>query len=186
MMVIKKVILFSYIFIAWIFHGSKLFAQRDIASFYSFVPTSDNFTKDLRPVSLYEHYINLSGRREFYRGTYVGMDISYMIMSGPEIPNPFVALGVWLEYKLIFSKYAALYPRLGISQGNLSFADIYLPTKRPVTSRVLGLSADFRLTRAFYLWTGLINHFPLNKIPYKYSYSQPFLGVRIFLNPEKK
>lgn len=62
-MVIKKVILFSYIFIAWIFHGSKLFAQWDIASFYSFVPTSDNFTKDLRPVSLYEHYINLSGRR---------------------------------------------------------------------------------------------------------------------------
>lgn len=185
-MVYRKLILFSCFCGAWMLQGSELNAQWDVAAFYSFLITSDNYTKDLKEVSLYEHHINLSGRYEFYRRTYAGMDLSYMIMNGPDIPNPFMALGFWLEYKLVFSKYAALYPRLGISQGNLSFADIYLPSKRPVTSRVLGLSADFRLTKSFYLWTGLINHFPLNKIPYKYSFSQPFLGVRIFLNPGKK
>lgn len=182
----KMVILFLFIFVEWCGMNSVLNAQVDVGAYYSFLYDSDYYTKDLRSVRLYQHHINLSGRWEFYRKTYAGMDFSYMIMDGPEVPNPFVALGVWLEYKLIFSKYAALYPRLGISQGNLSFADIYLPIRRPVTSRVLGLSADFRLTKAFYLWTGLINHFPLNKIPYKYSFSQPFLGVRIFLNPEKK
>lgn len=173
---------FTYgLLIFWFIFQMRLNAQWDLAGYYSLVFDSEYLTKDLKPVTLYEHHINISGRREIFRRTYVGLDLSNIIVTGTALPNPFFVVGGWLEYKLLNGKGTAVYPRIGISQGNMSFAGDYPPTKRPITSVILGITADIRIKKSFYLFTGYINHSPLNKIPYKYSFAQPFLGVRVLL-----
>lgn len=164
----------------------ELRAQYDIGLFYTVIPSPKFYNSENQSYTLYEHFINISGRKEVYKRTHLGMDFSYCILTGENFKNPFLVLGAYVDYALFFGKGTAVYPRIGISQGNLSFAGDHSPTKRPVTSLILGLSADFQVYKNIYLWGGLFNHSPLNKIPYKFSFSQPFIGARLMLNKVKE
>ncbi|MEP7195602.1 MAG: hypothetical protein ABI851_03735 [Saprospiraceae bacterium] len=160
-------------------------AQNDskitIGAFFTAVVFDYKYDLNGKPYTLWEHYLNINSQLRFKRNWRIGLEFNLADIDGENIDNPFYFTGLTLDYDLLRSKKFSLYLRTGLSIGNLSFAGEDGPTKRIVVNRIIGISMSYKIYKFLMVNTGFYNHYPLNKIEYKYGISQPFIGLGIRL-----
>ncbi len=116
---------------------------------------------------------------------YLGAEYILVLTSPDEVKDPFYIAGLTVDYDLLRAKRSKLNLRAGLSLSDIVFAGDFEPKRRTVVNRIIGGSYEFRITKTIWIYAGYYNHFPLNKIPYKYAIAQPFIGVCFGLTKSK-
>lgn len=127
------------------------------------------------------HCMNVNLRYAINHKWRFGIEYILSITSHDKIEDPFHTLGLTVDYDVLRTKKSKLHLRGGLSLSNILYAGDYEPKRRTVLNRVIGVSYEFRISSAFWLNAGINGHRPLNKIPYKYAFVQPFIGACVHL-----
>jgi hypothetical protein len=129
-----------------------------------------------------QYFINTNLRYAFNKKFMAGTELILAFASPEDVNDPFYLVGLTFDYNFLRVEKSKLNIRVGVSFGNLSYADDFEPQRRMVINRVIGGSYEFRINKTIWIYAGYYNHLPLNKIPYKYATAQPFIGACFELN----
>ncbi len=136
-------------------------------------------------VQLRHQYFNINLRYALSYKWRIGAEYILVLTSPEEVKDPFYIAGLTVDYDILRVKKSKLHVRVGLSLSDIVFAGDFEPKRRTVINRIIGASYEFRVTKAFWIYAGYYNHFPINKIPYKYSIAQPFIGICFGLTKSK-
>ena len=166
---------------------SILFAQENdqkyfIGGYYAFFFTEvyPDGTND--SVSTNEHYIDVNFRYALNRAWRVGVGYTLAYMSNKDVDDPFSTFDVTLDYDLLNIlrvEKSKLHVRAGLSFSNVSFRKNILPQKKFVVNRVFGISYEYRLSNAYWVYGGFYHHYQMTKVESRDAMVQPFIGVCI-------
>lgn len=154
------------------------FADVELGGFYSLVIDKEFMEDSVFYAGFVNHYINLHLRNQISERWYIGGEvITAIVMSSEPVESPFFLFGVHGEYKVFSGRRARLFCRLGVSSGDLSYAEPGVPERRLVANVAFGASLEIFIASGISVDVGYYNHSPLNRIPNSYSAAMPFLGV---------
>lgn len=164
----------------WSLQAQKNYlAKYTIGGYYVAISNPNIMDKKGEVYKLWEHYINIHANYHITRQWRTGAEFNYVTIKGRYVDNPYFISGISMDYDVIKSEKIGFYLRAGLSLANLSFASDTEPIKRMVLNRIIGVSTEFKLYKFVDLCVGYFNHFPLNKIRYKYGIAHPVIGLNV-------
>ncbi len=176
----KKLIFISFLFLT----SSSLLKSQDevkrgfyIGGYYTFLIEDMILESTGDSIQYTQHFMNVNLRYALNHKWRLGLEYILSVTPRKEINDPFYVAGLTVDYDILRTKKSKLHLRGGLSLSNLLYAGDFEPKRRTVVNRVLGISYEFKITRAIWICGGLYGHRPLNKIPYKYALAQPFIGA---------
>lgn len=156
-----------------------------LGGYYTFLVDPVILEETVDTIKLRHNYINLNVRYALNHKWRIGAEYILVLTSPDQVNDPFYIAGLTVDYDLLRTERSKLHLRAGLSLSNMSFAGDYEPKKKFIINRILGASYEFRITKALWIYAGYYNHYPFNKILYKYSIAQPFIGINIGLTKPK-
>jgi hypothetical protein len=155
--------------------------RHDIGAFFVALKNRDEIVApNIEKSYLWEYYMNITYRYRVLKKLYAGAEYNYAVITGDQQDGaPFYIIGLFSDYDIFQHKGLSFTGRLGLSNSNLSFAGDEAPTRRNIINRIFGIHAELKIHKAFWIQLGYFNHYPLNKIKYKYGIAHPVLGLRV-------